>query len=102
MLLAFQRRKQKVVGGAVDYIGIKLTLSDVKVLLFVRFLAPTAPVGWWTEDFSGWFCFGRAMLFCSAQEQLLLFEPLWRCTALRGELRTTCLESCLLDPEFLN
>jgi hypothetical protein len=27
-------------------------------------------------DFSGWLCFGWVVLFCSAQEMLLLFEPL--------------------------
>lgn len=69
-LLAFQRRKQKVAGGAVACIGIKLTPHSLeRRRLFT--CVPLPP-----QAFSGWLCLGRAVLFCSAQEMLLLLHPL--------------------------
>lgn len=74
-LLAFQERKQKVAGGAVACIGIKLTPHSLEregsaFLLVFEVRGSPLP----RPSAGGYASVG--VLFCSAQEMLLLFEPL--------------------------
>lgn len=71
-------------GGAVAYIGIKLTPHSLEreggAFYTFSVLHPHFPN---ERTSAGGFASVGPVLFCSAQEPLLLFEPL-RCTALRG------------------
>lgn len=99
LLLAFQRRKQKVAGGAVAYIGIKLTPHSLEReggAFLAFFQHPRCPLA---RTSAGGFASVGTVLFCSAQELLLLFEPLSRCSALRA---SNMFECCFLHREFQN